>query len=129
MSDTTLELGKKTFAKTFGSEADGFIQTVNGMAPGLGEFIVEAEFGNAYNRPGLDLKTRELVILASCATLGSTGLGAVGMHIPAALAAGATREEIVEVFVQLSFAAGMPTALAALEAAKTAFDKLDGKAA
>jgi len=125
MTNERLDRGKEAFHKAFGTDAEGFIETVNALAPGLGKFIVEAEFGEAYHRPGLDLKTRELVILASCATLGSVGLGAISMHISAALAAGATREEIIEVFVQLSFSAGFPTALAALECARTTFAKID----
>lgn len=125
MSDTVFAKGRETFAAAFGSDSADFITSVDAMAPGLGRMIVETEFGDAYNRPGLDLKTRELVILASCATLGSIGLGAVKMHIPAALAAGATREEITEVFVQLAFAAGFPTSLGALQCAQSTFAELD----
>lgn len=127
MDDTAFQRGKDTFATTFGFPADGFITSVDAMAPGLGRMIVETEFGEAYHRAGLDLKTRELAILASCATLGVTGHGAVKLHIPAALAAGATRREIAEVFVQLSFSAGLPTALAALECAQGVFAELDAK--
>lgn len=125
MSDAIFAKGKETFKAAFGSDSADFIKSVDAMAPGFGRLIIETEFGDAYNRPGLDLKTRELVILASCATLGSIGLGAVSMHIPAALAAGATRQEIVEVLVQLSFSAGFPTALGALQCAQAAFAEID----
>lgn len=125
MSDTTFANGQKNFAKVFGSDPLDFINTVDAMAPGFGRMIVETEFGAAYNRPGLDAKTRELVIIAACGALGSAGLGAVGMHIPAALKAGATRQEITEVLVQLAFAAGFPTALGALQCAQSTFSQLD----
>ncbi len=125
MSNTTFAKGQENFAKVFGSDPVDFIAAVDVMAPGFGRMIVETEFGDAYDRPGLDAETRELVIIAACGALGSTGLGAVGMHIPAALKAGATRQEITEVLVQLAFAAGFPTALGALQCAQSTFAQLD----
>jgi len=124
--DAAFELGKATFERIMGSSAQGFCESVDGLAPGYGRLILETEFGTAYNRPGLDPKTRELVIIASCASLGVTGHGAVQTHIPAALNLGASRTEIVEVLLQIGFGAGFPTALAALQVAKDAFAKLDG---
>ena len=120
--DAAFELGSKTFADVMGQPAEGFLAAGDGLAPGYGRLILETEFGN---RPGLDLRTRELVIIASCAALGVTGHGAVRTHIPAALNAGATREEIVEVLVQIGFGAGLPTSLAALEVAQQSFAAID----
>ena len=85
------EQGSDTFDSSLSITAEQFVANVDPLAPGFGRLIVEMEFGAIYNRPGLDIKTRELVIIASCATLGATGLGAVKMHIPAALRHGATR--------------------------------------
>ncbi|MGI4811618.1 MAG: carboxymuconolactone decarboxylase family protein, partial [Janthinobacterium lividum] len=70
---TRLELGRQTFERVMGAPAQGFLDTVGGMAPGYGERILEWEFADAYNRSGLDLKTRELVIVAACAAIGATG--------------------------------------------------------
>lgn len=44
------------------------------------------------------------------------------MHIEAALNVGCTREEIVEVFMQMALYAGFPAALNALFAAKKVFE-------
>lgn len=119
------EKGVEVFNSSLSITADQFVESVDAMAPGLGRLIVEMEFGDIYNRPGLDIKTRELIIVASCAALGATGLGAVKMHIPAALRHGATRAEIVESLVQVAMAAGLPTALGALQAATEVFAELD----
>ncbi|MGI4841438.1 MAG: carboxymuconolactone decarboxylase family protein [Janthinobacterium lividum] len=119
------EKGAEVFNSSLSITADQFVESVDAMAPGLGRLIVEMEFGDIYNRPGLDIKTRELIIVASCAALGATGLGAVKMHIPAALRHGATRAEIVESLVQVAMAAGLPTALGALQAATEVFAELD----
>lgn len=121
------EKGAEVFNSSLSITADQFVKSVDAMAPGFGRLIVEMEFGDIYNRPGLDIKTRELIIIASCAALGATGLGAVKMHIPAALRHGATRAEIVESLVQVAMAAGLPTALGALQAATEVFAELDAK--
>lgn len=126
--DTRAQLfdqGRATFDSSLNITADQFVANVDTLAPGFGRLIVEMEFGDIYNRPGLDLKTRELVIIASCAALGATGFGAVKMHVPAALRHGATRAEIVESLVQVAMAAGLPTSLGALQAASEAFAELD----
>ena len=47
------------------------------------------------------------------------------MHIEAALNVGCTREEIVEVFMQMALYAGFPAALNGLYAAKEAFRERD----
>ena len=122
------ELGAKTFTSSLGISSTDFEKGFEDIAPGFGRLILETEFGNAYHRPGLDLKTRELIIVATCATLGATGYDAVRMHVGAALRAGATRAEIVEALVQITFAAGLPTSIGALQAAREAFAKIDEKA-
>lgn len=127
-ADSRFALGDATFATTFGTSSEQFVEAVGAAAPGFGRLIVEMEFGDIYNRPGLDLKTRELCILAACAALGATGAGPVRMHIPAALRNGATRSEIVEVLVQVAMAAGLPASLAALEIAREVFAAADAAA-
>ena len=113
-----LDIGRKTFDALMGpSSAEAFLEQVDALAPGYGRQILEWEFADAYGRSGLDLRTRELAIVAACASIGSIGHPAVRMHVPAALRAGATRQEVVEVLVQVGFAAGLPAALGALQVA------------
>lgn len=123
-----LAAGVMRFEEVMGASASGFIDHFKDVAPDFGQYVLEWEFGDLYGRPNLDLRTRELVIIASCATLGTAGLGAVKMHIGAALRAGASRVEIVEVLMQLGFSAGLPTAIAALDAAREAFAAIDDAA-
>lgn len=124
-----LTAGRSMFEQALGASAEDFAASLDAIAPGFADMILETEFGNAYQRPGLDLKTRELVIVATCAVIGTAGFDAVKMHIPAALRAGATRAEVVEVLVQIAFSAGLPTAIGALQAAKSVFDTLDRQTA
>jgi len=125
VDSSRLAAGAKRFEDVMGASASAFVGHFKDVAPDFGKYILEWEFGDLYGRPNLDLRTRELVIIASCATLGSVGLGAVKMHIGAALRAGASRAEIVEVLMQLGFSAGLPTAIGALDAAREAFAAID----
>lgn len=125
--DELFKVGSETFQSALGVPTEDFLKSIDAMAPGFGRLIVEMEFGDIYHRPGLDLKTRELVIISSCATLGPVGYGAVRMHIPAALRHGVTRAEIIEALVQVSMAAGLPTAIGALQAASETFAALDAQ--
>lgn len=61
--------------------------------------------GGILSRPGLDTITRELVVVASCVTLGHT-VPQLRAHTQAALNAGASREQIIEAILQLLFYAG-----------------------
>jgi 4-carboxymuconolactone decarboxylase len=119
--------GHRTFEAVMGTSATDFLSHVNALAPDFGQRILEWEFADAYGRPGLDLKTRELVIIASCAALGAIGHPAVRMHVAAALRAGASPTEIREVLVQVGFAAGLPTALGALQVAAESIEAAHAK--
>lgn len=116
-----LALGSQTFEKVMGIPAKAFVDGLAPSEPDFARLILEWEFGDGYNRNGLDLRTRELVIIGACAVLGATGVPAVRMHIGAALRAGATRREITEVLIQVGFAAGLPAALGAMTAAGEVF--------
>lgn len=72
-------------------------------------------------RAELDLKTRELTIIASLVTLGHI-LPQVKSHAEAALNAGASREEIIEVILQTAYFAGFPAAANAMIAIKDIFN-------
>jgi 4-carboxymuconolactone decarboxylase len=56
-------------------------------------------------RPGLDLLTREYLLIASCVTLGHA-VPQLRAHIDAALKLGASKAQVVEVILQMTFYAG-----------------------
>lgn len=94
------------------------------IAPDMARFIAEFPYGDIYTRQGLDLKTRELVTIAAVTVLGSAQTQ-LGSHIKGALNVGCTREEIVEVLIQMAVYAGFPTALNGIYTAKEVFKELD----
>ncbi len=87
------------------------------IAPDMLRFIVEFPYGDIYSRPGLGMKTRELLTIASLVTSGNSPQQ-LKVHIKNALNAGCTKEEIVETIMQMAVYAGFPSALNGLFAAK-----------
>ena len=81
---------------------------------------IDWAMGGIMARPGLDLLTREYVIIASCVTLGHA-MPQLHAHIDAALKLGATKEKIVEVILQTIFYAGGAAVANALNTANEAF--------
>ena len=79
-------------------------------------------FGDIYSRPGLDLKIKEMITLASMATIGSAPLQ-VKVHINSALNVGCSEKEIIETFLQIIPSAGMVLSMNALLIAKEVFDE------
>jgi len=100
--------------------------TLEGIAPDMARFVAEFPYGDVYSRPTLDLKTRELITVAAITTLGTSPLQ-LKSHIKGALNVGCTREEIVEVLIQMAVYAGFPAALNGLYTAKEVFEEMDGE--
>ena len=94
------------------------------VAPDLAEYLIEFPFGDVFNRPGLDLKSREIAAVAALTTLGTAG-SQLKFHINGALNVGCSRIEIIEIIIQMSIYAGFPAALNAVSIAKEVFRERD----
>jgi len=100
----------------FGPGIESALQGLAATGPDLVRCLVEFPFGDIYSRPGLDLKTREMLTVAALTVLGYPQ-AELKDHIRGALNVGCTRDEILEIILQMAVYAGFP---AALEAVKTA---------
>ncbi len=98
------------------------IESLKDIAPDLARYLVEFPFGDVYSRPGLDLKSREIATVAALTALGNA-LPQLKVHINGALNVGCTREEIIEVIIQMAVYAGFPAALNGIFAAKEVFQE------
>jgi len=87
------------------------------ICPAFADMTIEWALGGVMSRPGLDLPTRQLVLIASCATLG-TAEPQLRAHTEAALSVGVTRQQIIETILQLTFYAGGPAVRNSLVALK-----------
>src|SRR4051812_34475652 len=114
------ERGIKLFERLYGELGTRTLHSLNEIAPDLSGFIVEFVFGDVFSRPGLDLKTRELVAVGALAAMGNAP-AQLRAHIQGALNAGCTQQEIIEVLMQMLLYAGFPAAINGIQAAKEVF--------
>ena len=107
-SETLHERGLALFQQLHGGHAgEAIVADMRGLCPAFADMTIDWAFGGVMARPGLDLLTRQLVLIASCVTLGHAE-PQLRAHVQAAFAAGATRDQIVETILQLTFYAGGP---------------------
>lgn len=110
-----------------GEAGERVIDSLAGIAPDFARYLIEFPFGDIYSRPGLDLRSREIAVVASLTALGNAA-PQLKVHIHAALNVGVTREEVVEVIMQMAVYAGFPAALNGLTAAREVFAAADAHA-
>ena len=90
-----------------GHAGEAMVAEMRGICPAFSDMTIDWALGGIMARPGLDLLTRQLVLVASCVTLGHAQ-PQLRAHVQAALAIGATKQQIVETILQLTFYAGGP---------------------
>lgn len=93
---------------------------LDAFSPDAAELVLGYAFADILGRSGLDLRTREMLTVAMLAAMG-TAPGQLDFHMRAALNTGVTREEIIEIVLQVSVYAGVPACMNAITAAKKAF--------
>ncbi len=106
-------MGEDFVARAFGGATDF-------TAP-IQQYITRNAWGDVWQRPGLDLKTRSLITVAMLIALGKQH--ELKGHVRGALNNGATPQELQEVLLHASIYCGLPTAV---EAFRTAAEVVDG---
>lgn len=91
------------------------------IAPDLRKMIIEFAYGDVYSRPGLDAKSRALVVITAVVTQGAAPQ--TKTHITRGLHAGLTQTEIVEALLQLVPYIGFPRVQNALTIAQQIFQE------
>ncbi len=109
-----------------GHAGERVIESLADIAPEFARYLIEFPFGDVYSRPGLDMKSREIATIAALAAMGNAR-PQLEVHIAAALNVGCSRQEIVEVMIQMAVYAGFPAALNGLFAAKEVFHHRDAE--
>ncbi|BBE72532.1 carboxymuconolactone decarboxylase family protein [Oharaeibacter diazotrophicus] len=115
-----LERGRRALAAIDGDAGRRVVDALADVAPDFATYLLEFPFGDIYDRPGLSLRDREIATIAALAALGNA-TPQLEVHVHAGLNVGLTREEIVEVLMQMAVYAGFPAALNGLFAAKRVF--------
>jgi 4-carboxymuconolactone decarboxylase len=126
MSDEKYKRGLEKLEEISPGAAKRTAESLNDIAPDMVRYMMEFVFGEISSRPGLDMKSREIAAVAALAALG-TAPNQLKIHIKGALNCGCTRDEVVEVLIQVLVYAGFPATLNGLRLAKEAFQEIDGK--
>jgi 4-carboxymuconolactone decarboxylase len=126
MASNRYERGLKKLKEVDGEAGERVIESLKDIAPDLARYVIEFPFGDIYSRPGLDLKSREIAAVAALTALG-TATPQLKVHINGALNVGLSRQEVVEIIIQMSVYAGFPAALNGIFAAKEVFQERDEK--
>ena len=126
MDTDRYERGMEKLKEIDGEAGEKVIESLKDIAPDLALYTIEFPFGDIYSRPGLDLKSREIAVVAALTALGNA-YPQLKVHIHGALNVGCSREEVVEVIIQMAVYAGFPAALNGMNAAKEVFKERDDK--
>jgi 4-carboxymuconolactone decarboxylase len=106
-------MGEDFVAHAFGNASDFTLP--------MQHYITKNAWGDVWQRPGLDLKSRSLITVAMLTALGKQH--ELKGHVRGALNNGATPAEISEVLLHASIYCGVP---AAVEAYRSAAEVVDG---
>lgn len=114
--------GLRVLTSINGQEGKSILKTLEAISPDMAKFVVEFPYGDIYSRPGLDIKTRELITIASLVTMGFAQKE-LKAHVRNALNAGCTKDQIKETIIQMCVYAGFPAALNGLMIAQEIFEQ------
>jgi 4-carboxymuconolactone decarboxylase len=92
------------------------------IAPALADISDKVLFGEVWKRPGLSLRDRSLITVASLISLYRTN--ELPFHLKKALENGISRDELAEVMTHLAFYAGWPPASTAVVIARNVFEEV-----
>ncbi len=86
------------------------------------DFITRTAWGDVWERPGLDYRSRSIVVLSVATALGRWE--EFRIHVKGAIRNGLTKDEIKEVLMQCAVYAGVPAANTAFHEAQKVFDEM-----
>ncbi|OAF09915.1 carboxymuconolactone decarboxylase [Bradyrhizobium centrolobii] len=117
---TRRQAGLETLDRLSGGDVQAYFDGFAAGSPDLAQLSIEFAFGEMLARDGLDQKAKLFAIISMLAASGNRA-ATLRLHLAGALAHGVTREEIIEVLIQLSVYRGFPAALNAFAVAKDIF--------
>ncbi|WP_081964112.1 carboxymuconolactone decarboxylase family protein [Hoeflea sp. BAL378] len=126
---TALERGRAIVAQINPGLEQALAAKYDAQFPEFAETLVEFAYGRLYAREGLDLKTRQIATVAALTALGGQTGPQLRVNLEHALAAGASRRELLEVILQMSVYGGMPAAINGMNVAMQLFEEQDAASA
>ncbi len=103
------------------AEAAGHVSaSLDAVSPDLFDIVFGFTCTDVLARPGIDLKTREMLTVAALTAMGDAP-DQLEFHIRAAMKLGVNREEIVEIILQMAVYGGVPAFMKGIAVAKKVF--------
>jgi 4-carboxymuconolactone decarboxylase len=102
--------GAQKLGEILGQSPDQVDRSLGDVAPQLATYVLETIYGEIYQSEVLDSRTRQIVTVAALATQGNAA-PQLRTHIGGALRCGVTREQLVEIMMQLVPYVGVAAAI------------------
>jgi 4-carboxymuconolactone decarboxylase len=122
VSDDPRERGMKVRREVLGDEhVDAAVARTSDFTADFQDLITRYAWGEIWDRPGLDRRTRSAITLTALVARGH--FDELAMHVRAALRNGLTRDEIKEVLLQSAIYCGVPAANSAFALAQRVLEE------
>ncbi|WP_163512964.1 3-oxoadipate enol-lactonase [Fodinicola acaciae] len=105
------------------AQVDRTVAATTDFTADFQDFLTRYAWGEVWNRPGLDRRTRSCITLAILTALRSTE--EIPLHVRGAVHNGLTKAEIAEVLQHTAIYAGLPAANSAFAIAKRTLEEMD----
>lgn len=115
--ESRFDRGYKKLLEVDGKAGEDVGNSLNTIFPDLVKYMIEYVFGEVYSRETLDLKSKEIAVVAALTAIGNAK-PQLKVHINGALNVGCTINEVKEIILQMSGYSGFPTCINAINALK-----------
>jgi 4-carboxymuconolactone decarboxylase len=123
MNQELYDRGLATRREVLGADyVDAAIANADDFSRDLQQLVTQFAWGEVWNRPGLDRKTRSLLNLAMLTALNRPH--ELRLHLRGALNNGASQAEIREVLLQSAIYCGVPAAMDSFRQARELFKEM-----
>jgi 4-carboxymuconolactone decarboxylase len=123
MNQELFDQGLATRRAVLGSQyVDASIKNADDFNMPMQELVTQYCWGDIWNRPGLERRTRSFLNLAMITALNRPH--ELKLHVRGAINNGLTKDEIKEVFLQAAIYCGVPAAIDSFRVAKETFKEM-----
>ena len=123
MNQELFEKGLKVRREVLGAEyVDQAIKNADAFNQPMQELVTQYCWGEIWNRPGLDRRTRSIINLSLLTALNRPH--ELKLHVLGAINNGLSKEEIAEVLLQTAIYCGVPAAIDSFRGAKEVFAEM-----
>lgn len=123
MNQDLFDRGLNTRREVLGADyVDAAIANADDFSRDLQQLVTQYAWGDIWNRPGLDRKSRSLINLAMLTALNRPH--ELRLHLRGALNNGVTKDEIREVLLQTAIYCGVPASMDSFRQAREVFKEM-----